>query len=204
MVQIKIIRHSNRLDHSNPFRWAVSFGHYWYDSPLTEYGHNMARIKGQKLASENFCPKYIYTSPYIRTMATATEIKTSFPHTEIIIESLLAEYQPSTGHTIILYPNGIPTIYDGQETGFSYPETYENFEKRIQFIISKLIEKSDGDIIIITHGEVLKTYINYIQSMYQDLLLDPGTTPYLTTLSFDYDKANNKINEKTVRIENKQ
>ena len=137
-------------------------------------------------------------------MATATEIKTSFPHTEIIIESLLAEYQPSTGHTIILYPNGIPTIYDGQETGFSYPETYENFEKRIQFIISKLIEKSDGDIIIITHGEVLKTYINYIQSMYQDLLLDPGTTPYLTTLSFDYDKANNKINEKTVRIENKQ
>jgi broad specificity phosphatase PhoE len=179
----------------------VSFGHYWSDAPLTEYGHNMAHIKGQKLALEDFTPKHIYTSPYIRTMATATEIKKSFPQTEIIIEPLLAEYQPSNGHNIILYPNGIPTNHNGQETEFSFPETYEIFEKRIRFIISKLIEKNENDTIIITHGEILKTYTNYIQSMYPNLMLDPGTTPYLTTLSFQYDKINNKIVENTVKID---
>ncbi len=201
MVRIKIIRHSQRFDHYNPVRWMWSFGHYWSDSPLTDVGHNMAHVKGQKLAQENFCPKYIYTSPYIRTMATATEIKKSFPQTEIILEPLLAEYQPNYDHKIILYPNGVPTEYNGQETGYCYPETYENFEKRIRFIISKLIEKNNEDIIVITHGEILKTYINYIQTMYPELILDPGNTPYLTTLSFEYDKINDKIVEKSVRVE---
>lgn len=201
MVQIKIIRHSNRLDHCNPLRWIVSFGHYWSDSPLTDYGHNLANAKGQKIALEDFKPKRIYTSPYIRTMATATEIKKSFPQTEIILEPLLAEYQPSYCHKIILFPDGIPTEYNGQNTGHTYPETYENFEKRIQFIISKLIEKNNDDIIVITHGEILKTYISHILSIYPDLMLDPGSVPYLTTLSFEYDKNNNKIVEKSVRVD---
>lgn len=201
MIQIKIIRHSERLDYTNPLYWLVCFGHYWADTPLTKNGYQMANAKGKKMISENFNPKYIYTSPYTRTLSTATEIKTSFPNCEIIIEPLLAEYQPSYKHSIILYPNGIPTTYQGQETEFSYPETLEILEKRIKFIISKLINKHDNDIIIVTHGEVLKTYINYIQSLYPDIMLDPGSTPYLTTLSFGYDKVNMKIDEKSVRIE---
>jgi broad specificity phosphatase PhoE len=201
MVQIKMIRHSERLDFTNPFYWLMCIGQYWADSPLTKNGHDIANIKGKKMISEDFKPKYIYTSPYNRTMSTSTEIKTSFPHCEIIIEPLLAEYQPTHKHRINLYPNGIPTTFEGEETEFNYPETYENFEKRIKFIISQLINKHDTDIIIVTHGEVLKTYINYIQALYPDLMLDPGSTPYLTILSFDYDKVGMKIDEKTVRIE---
>ena len=201
MIQVKIIRHSERLDFSNPLYWIICFGQHWSDSPLTKKGHEMAYDKGVQMVSDNFKPNYIYTSPYNRTMSTSTEIKLSFPHCEIIIEPLLAEYQPMYKHRINLYPNGIPTTYNGEKTDFSYPETYENFEKRIQFIISKLINKHDGDIIIVTHGEVLKTYINYIQSLYPDLMLDPGSTPYLTAVSFDYDKVNMKIDEKTARIE---
>ncbi|XWV25584.1 putative phosphoglycerate mutase family protein [Tupanvirus deep ocean] len=200
MVQIKIIRHSERLDYSRPLYWLLCFGHYWADTPLTRNGHVIANVKGKEMVTTDFNPKYIYTSPYTRTMATATEIKDSFPHSEIIIEPLLAEYQPYYKHNINLYPNGIPTTYDGQETEFVYPESYETFEKRIKFIISKLIEKHDTDIIIVTHGEVLKTYINYIQSLYPDLMLDPGTTPYLTVLSFKYDKETNIIDQSSVKI----
>lgn len=201
MVQIKIIRHSERLDFTQPLYWLVCFGHYWADTPLTSNGHKIANEKGKKMACNNFNPKFIYTSPYTRTMATSTEIKESFPHSEIIIEPLFAEYQPNFKHRINLYPDGIPTTYDGQETEFVYPEDFESFSKRILFIVSKLIEKHDDDLIIVTHGEVVKVYVNYIQSLYPDLMLDPGTTPYLTTLTFDFDKILNKIDEKSVKID---
>jgi broad specificity phosphatase PhoE len=200
MAKIKIIRHSERLDFTNPFYWLFYFGHYWADSPLTANGYTIANDKGKKMVNQ-FNPRYIYTSPYNRTMATATEIKNSFPHSEIIIEPLLAEYQPNYKHKINLYPKGIPTKYDGIETGFSYPETQDQFNRRVKFIISKLIEKNDSDIIIMTHGAVLKTYINYLQEEYPELILDPKDTPYLTVLSFEYDNVNKKIVEESIKIE---
>lgn len=202
MVRIKIIRHSERLDYSHPIYWLFCFGQYWSDSPLTENGYQMAKIKGQKLAMDTtFRPVSIYTSPYTRTMSTGTEIQISFPYAKLVIEPLLAEYQPMYKHKINLYSNGIPTTYEGHETNFTYPESYENFSKRILFIIGKLIEKNDNDIIIITHGEILKTYVEHIQSIYPDRMLDLGATPYLTTLSFTYDKILDKIDENTIYIE---
>lgn len=200
-MQIKIIRHSERLDYSHPVYWLVCFGHYWADSPLTSNGHKVALEKGKQIVSDDFDPKHIYTSPYTRTMATATEIKSSFPHSEIVIEPLLSEYQPHYMHTINLYPNGIPTTYNGTETDFSYPETYGKFYERVQFIMSKLIEKHNTDLIIVTHGEILKSYINHLQSLFPDILIDPGSTPYLTTLSFKFDKSSGTIEEKSIRLE---
>lgn len=200
-MQIKIIRHSERLDFTHPFYWLLCFGHYWADSPLTSNGYNIARLKGEKMVTPTFNPKYIYSSPYNRTLATSTEINASFPHSEIIIEPLLAEHQPSYKHTIGLYPNGIPTTYNGQETEFSYPESYVNFTKRVHFILDKLIKKHDSDIIIVTHGEVVKVLVNYVQSLYPAIMIDSGSTPYLTTLSFVFDKQSNKIIEDSVYID---
>jgi broad specificity phosphatase PhoE len=134
-------------------------------------------------------------------MATSTEIKKSFPDTEIIIEPLLAEYQPYYKHCINLYPDGIPTTYDGIETSFIYPEKYINFNKRVKFIISKLMDKHNDDIIVVTHGEVLKAFISYLQIQYPDLMLDSGSTPYLTVLSFKYVKVTKKIDETSIWIE---
>lgn len=201
MVKIKIIRHSERLDYTYLPYWLICFGQYWSDSPLTARGHRIANIKGKEMVCNDFNPKYIYTSPYTRTMATSTEIKASFPHSELVIEPLLAEYQPYYKHRINLYPDGIPTTYDGQETEFSYPETIDNLSKRTQFIVSKLVEKHDDDLIIVTHGEFIKSYINYLQSLYPDLILDPGSTPYLTILSFEYDKQRGIIIEDTIKLE---
>ena len=200
-MQIKIIRHSERLDFTHPFYWLLCFGHYWADSPLTTNGYKMAHNKGKKMLGSTFDPKHIYSSPYNRTLATSTEINASFPQSEIIIEPLLAEHQPSYKHTIALYPNGIPTTYNGQETVFSYPESYNDFIKRVHFIINKLIDKHDTDFIVVTHGEVVKVLVNYMQCLYPDQMIDAGSTPYLTTLSFTYDKINNKIIPESVSIE---
>lgn len=200
MVHVKIIRHSERLDFSNPFYWLLCFGHYWADSPLTTNGHLMANNKGKELLTNNFNPSHIFTSPYTRTITTATEIQYSFPQSQLIIEPLLSEYQPNYKHTISLYPKGIPTLFNGKPSNFSFPETYDSFKKRIYFVIYNLISKYKNDMIIITHGEVLKTFINYIQDLYPDLILDPGNTPYLTTLSFDIDITNNEIMYDTVKI----
>ena len=169
MVKVKIIRHSERLDHTNPLYWLICFGHYWSDSPLTKNGHEIAKKCAQELVVSGFKPKYIYTSPYSRTMETATEIKSSFPSTEIVIEDLLAEYQPYFAHRINLHPAGIPTNFNGKNTDFSYPEVYPVFIDRVKFIISGLIDKNDDDFVVITHGELLKVYIGYIQTIYPDL-----------------------------------
>jgi broad specificity phosphatase PhoE len=202
MVKIKIIRHSERLDFTRPFYWLFCIGQYWSDSPLTANGYQMARQKGQEIADdETFNPAYIYTSPYTRTLETGTEIQASFPHSKIVIEPLLAEYQPNFRHRISLYPEGIPATYEGQEIDFSYPETYDKFTSRVLFIISKLAEKHDEDIIIITHGEVLKVYTNYIQLMYPDLMIDIGSAPYLTTISFTFDKSTNTLVKESVSVD---
>jgi broad specificity phosphatase PhoE len=200
MIKIKIIRHSERLDYTYPIYWLFYIGYYWADSPLTINGHKMANDKGKELASSNFRPKIIYTSPYTRAMATATEIKNSFPDAEIIIEPLLAEYQPMYKHRIGLYPEGIPTTYDGTKTEFSYPESEDFFCKRVIFIISKLIDKNCNDFIIITHGKFLKAYINHLQLLYPDVMLDINNVDYLTTLSFECDDSK-KIIETSIRIE---
>jgi len=216
MVQVKIVRHSERLDYSQPTKWFGQFctkyfyeylwkdnssGPYWSDSPLTENGLIMANTKGKQLAAGNFNPKYIYTSPYTRTIDTAKEIQKSFIEAKIVIEPLLSEYQPKYKHLITHYPSGIPTTYDGNDTGFCFPENYEDFNQRIKFIMAKLIEKNNDDILIVTHGEAIKVYAQYVKSIYPELTLELGSTPYLTTLSFDYDKCNQKIIEQSVRIE---
>lgn len=201
MQRIKIIRHSERLDYSYPIYWLFCFGHPWSDSPLTKKGHNMAKNKGKNLQNEQeFYPGNIYTSPYSRTMSTATAITKSFPKSQIIIEPLLAEHQPMFKDKPKLYPDGIPTTYNGETTDFSYPESYENFIKRVEFIIPKLIEKNTDDILIVTHGEVLKCFISYLQDKFPDVIMDPGKTPYLTTLHFKVNE-NKEIDGSSIYVE---
>lgn len=201
MIKIKIIRHAERLDFTYPIYWLGCIGQFWADSPLTNNGHKTAREKGKKITIDNFNPKIIYTSPYKRTMQTSTELQKSLVKSQIITEPLLSEYQPNYCHKISLYPEGIPTTYEGESCGFNYPESHEKFTERIKFIITKIIEKNNEDIMIVTHGEVLKVCVNHFQTFYPDLMLDPGNTPYLTTLTFVYDKTNDKIIKESIKID---
>lgn len=204
-IKIKIIRHSERLDYTYPLYWIFfsGFGQYWLDPSLTSNGHAMAKEKAIVLAKAkpDFDPQYIYTSPYTRTIDTANEFQSIFTNAEVLIEPLLSEYQPYFGHSTSIYPNGIPTTYNGNKTIFTYRESHANFCLRVQFIVSKLIEKHHNDIILVTHGEFIRIYANYIKTIYPELEFESDNVPYLTVLSFEYDKDNNQIIKDSVSIE---
>ncbi len=200
MIQIKFIRHGERLDITYPLYWLICFGYYWADPPLTAHGHEIAQKKGQELALDGFNPRYIYTSPYIRTRETAFDLKLTYPEAEIMLEPLLAEYQPWFKNHIDLHPAGVPTTYDGKPTPFSYPEDFENFGKRVEFIYEKLLDKKQS-ICVVTHGEVLTYLISKFQSAFPGRLLDLKKVDYLTTLSFQYDPDTKEIDETSVKLE---
>lgn len=200
MVKVRILRHSERTDYTEPYKWVFYTGYCSNDSPLTSRGFDMANTKAKLLANDpDFKPQVIYTSPYTRTIQTAVQMKTIFNDADVIIENLLAEYQESYVHKINIYPTGIP-IYNADGNNFNFPESYADLEKRVMYIIPKLIKKRSSDIIIITHGEVVKVFISYLQQMFPDKLLDPGRTPYLTCIYFEYDTDTDTINKESVKL----
>lgn len=195
MQRIKIIRHSERLDFTKPLYWLMCIGQYWADSPLTSNGHQMAQKKGSDLATNNFRPKFIFTSPYNRTIATATEISKSFPSAAVVIQPLLSEYQPNFAHNISIYPNGIDTNFEGKETGFNFPESETEFKSRVKFILQKLIEQNEEDIMIVTHGEFIKKSIDIVCEL-NPLLeseLEYQKIPYLAVVTIEFDRSTQTI-----------
>src|ERR1700747_1283925 len=154
-MHVKLIRHSERYDFKYPYLWIFCVGYYWADPPLTSCGKIMARNCALEFTKNfpNINYKYIISSPYTRTIETSNEFK-KITNSEIIIEPLLSEYQPYIAHHITGYPDGIPTDYDDIQTSFSYPETYENYLTRVEFILKTLIDKyskTNDNIIIVTH-----------------------------------------------------
>lgn len=197
-MKIKIIRHAERLDYTKPLSWMVCFGHYWYDTPLTSQGHSQALIKGRDLNDSGFKPKYVITSPYLRTLETSTELNKSLNAT-IVIEPLLSEYQNGYCHRISLYPQGLPTTFQGKTTVFKYPELYSSFKERVVFVINNIICKYSDDILIVTHGELIKVYIGYLQEIFPYSDFDVTNIGYLSTLTFEY--QNGTIDPMTIVID---
>lgn len=196
MVRVIIIRHSERLDFTYPLYWLTCIGQFWADTPLTNNGKKMALTKGQELKS-TINPHNIYTSPYIRTIATTEQIAQSFPEAKIIIEPLLSEYQPYYRHSITKYPKGIPI----ENTPFRFPETLIDFDKRAEYIIEHMMKNNDKDFIIVTHGEFIRFSVEWLNKKFEDLKLYIKSIDYLTTVSFEYDPTNGKINKTSVKID---
>lgn len=199
-MKIKILRHSERYDYKYPHRWIFYLGHYWADTHLTYEGRKMAASKAKAIKNSPFNAKWVYTSPYIRTMETAVEIKNVFNNCQLVIEPLLSEYQPYWRHNVSLYPCGIPTSHRGEPTEFNFPETKEQHRKRIEYILNAIISnhKNDDELIIVTHAEVVRTACELLNTKFPDLLLDATVLPYLGELSFEYDKSTDTFVEKSI------
>lgn len=203
MLKIKIMRHSERYDHIHYLKWWSSC--LWVnisDSPLTENGINMADAKGKELLDNGFCPNVVFSSPYTRTIDTSIEILKYFPKADFFIEPLLSEFQYWYAHTTFLYKEGIPCKYKGEDTNYNFPESYQEFDSRVNFIMEKIINdyKSKNTILIITHSEFIKSYINFIKKNTETIINEPAIN-YLTSVTFDYDINNSCIDGKSVIIE---
>lgn len=198
MKKITIMRHGERLDSVYPIYWLGCIGQYWADSPLTANGHKTAEEKGKNMIIDDYNPLYIYTSPYQRTMQTSIEIQKSFPKSQIIIEPLFSEYQPFIKHCIQLFPQGIPTLFEGETTEYTYPESYEKMTSRVKYIFSQLVKKNNDDIIIVTHGEVVKVFLDFIREKFDNI--PSKNITYLTSLFFIYDTNNNCIVGDSINI----
>lgn len=169
--QIKVIRHSERLDYARPYYWCICFGYLSQDPPLSKRGYELVLEKAEDLLAEAFVPDRIYTSPYLRTMTTATIIHEHYPDSSLAIDAGLSEYQNIQAHRTSLCPNGIVSEW-------SWPETREQMTKRAIETINNIIERHPNeDILIVTHRPLIKMYAKYLG---QDL----SDVPYLSGISF--------------------
>jgi broad specificity phosphatase PhoE len=204
---IKIMRHGARQDVSNPISWLSGlFCNYFHDTSLSYYGHQTSIEKGKALKNKEFNPKWIFTSPYQRTIETANNIRLSFPESSFDIIPLLAEYQPNYAQRINCYKDSVPTNYYNELTEFSYPETHEQFKKRVVFTINKLINKcnnlqNDTNILVVTHAEFVRCFIDYLSKVYPDLVLDSNNITYLSSVTFEYDVNTGLISENNIIID---
>ena len=122
---------------------------------------------------------------------------------KIIIEPLLSEYQYWYPHKTDVYPDSIPCTYNNENTDFTFPESYENFESRVAFIVDKIIScNSNSDtILIVTHSEFIKSYINFIRKKSpHNILGNDFNIGYLSSVSFEYNKDNAEFVDETVVI----
>lgn len=179
-MRVKICRHSERLDYANPLYWLICFGYHGTDPPLTERGCSMVENKAQQLLSEGFVPQKIFTSPYLRTMTTASIMQKYWPTADIHVEPGLSEYQSWRKHRTAVYPNGIESTYE-------FPERHDAMRIRARETIDSLIKKSSGDLMIVTHGAIVRAYADHVNDMIQGYnLLKEETVPQLDTSSINY------------------
>lgn len=187
------MRHSERLDYANPLYWLVCLGYYRHDPPLTKRGCDMAEDKAKDMITEHFDPTRIFSSPYLRTTTTASIINKYYPEATLSFDTGLSEYQIWSRHCTSMYPDGI------DHPDYPFPETYEQLKHRTINTIEGIIKSHPGeDILIVTHGAVLRAYIDHINSIIETYkpatpLIETGDLHYLSTLSFS--KSGAKITD---------
>lgn len=150
----------------------------WKNSDLTEKGKLNAAALGRSLENIEF--KRVYCSPLDRTRKTA-ELILGNRDVEIIYEDdlreiHLGELEGLTQEEIVeIYPDfqshfwQNPHEYKAQ-SGEDFYNVRERVEKALERIIS---ENPEGNVLIVTHGVVLKTFHSYFKNLPMARLWDP-------------------------------
>lgn len=154
-----LVRHGNRLDFTNP-DWLAT-AEQPFDPPLSPDGYIQARDVGRRLAGESV--RHIFCSPFLRAVETACGIATHLDlpvHVEIgLSEWLRAEWFPSrpklpSTETLrerfpqlaAHHPSAVPLVY---------PETEQEMRVRTARVIQGLLERFEGDLLLVCHGASL-------------------------------------------------
>ncbi|MFE8698867.1 histidine phosphatase family protein [Cytobacillus sp. FJAT-53684] len=148
------------------------------DSDLTEKGRNAALLLGERLKDTVF--DRIISSPSQRTMDTAQLVRgkrpISFETDERLMEIALGDWQGKTEDEIkALFPSQYdlywnhPTLYENPEG-----ERFIDVMERVASFLEELVNTTpSGNVLVVTHGVVLKTLYLLCRNAPIDQLWDP-------------------------------
>ncbi len=168
----------------------------WKDSPLTDLGLKQATWLGERL--ENEAIDVIYSSPLNRAYKTAQLIKGNRNIDIVKLEDLrevhLGEWEGRTVKEIEdLNPKEIenffhaPHLYNPPHSG----ESYEDVKNRAHKTIKSIIEKHEGEnILIVTHAVTLKILMLYFEERPLEKLWEP---PYIHQTSLTEIELSNNV-----------
>ncbi len=174
---IWIVRHGLRVDFTDP-DW-VKTAENPYNPPLDEKGIKQAEETAVRLMSEQI--DYIFTSPFLRTLQTANAIaekkgmkfnvETGFSEWLKSDEFSYKPELPSPDEMAEKFPF-LNTSYESV-TPSAYPESRNELDKRTEKVLSEIINKYNGNILIISHGSpiksIYKSLINVVPDDYQPM-----------------------------------
>lgn len=170
---------------------------------LSERGYLQAEKVAQALSGINF--DHIYTSPMDRTMITAKTIlkkqeNNNIPLTIIdefkemhfgdldgMLHSLAKEKYPKEHYNwthALRYPEGFPS-----------QESVENCQKRFILGINNILNKtnSDSNILIATHGTVLRFFIGYLLGYEKNEFFKIPSSKNTAITKVEYNTSTNKF-----------
>lgn len=174
------------------------------DSPLTKIGILQAEKLGARLAKENFVFDKIYSSPMGRAFSTAKIITQNQAIIETIDEFKEISVGEMEGIPFTEFENLFPTEY---YNFFNNPvnyvptaikgESFSSLMARVQLGLKKItdLNKTDSNILIVTHGITLKAILSVIKNRSTSLELFakeeiPGNTSFT---HIEYDNGNFSI-----------
>jgi len=149
---IILIRHSERLDRTDPIKWKKSnrFKENMYDTPITLNGINIAKKAINKLFNSNFDKiDYIYCSPLTRCIETALIIKKE------IYNKINKDIKLRIEYGLVENNFNEPIIFDKESDEFIYNSNsnkkYLDSKLEIDNLIMKYIDEID-----ITYTSIVK------------------------------------------------
>uniref|UniRef100_A0AC35F7C2 Phosphoglycerate mutase n=1 Tax=Panagrolaimus sp. PS1159 TaxID=55785 RepID=A0AC35F7C2_9BILA len=156
-----VVRHGERIDKVDPEWIKTAPRGAWDDPPLTEKGVNQAKEAGKRLRDEEI--DYIFCSPFIRCLQTATAIVGELKENAKL--KLFVEPGFVEDLSITQFPPGCLSAKDLHNDFKLIDANYDSFlkdflpedneyvcEKRIRSTIENLLDKYPGNVLIISHG----------------------------------------------------
>lgn len=166
-MKMYFLRHGETNENKNKFYYGK------LDVSLNEKGIEQSKIAGEGLRDIKF--SRIYTSERKRTKETAEHALEKLD-LNVIVDSRINEmdFGKFEGKSYVEIQKEFPREYEMWNNNwkeFAPPsgESYKDFYSRIESFMNEIISKSDENVLIVTHGGVIRTIYCYVLGGSMDL-----------------------------------
>jgi len=147
-----------------------------YDDHLTEKGKAQSQELAKQLLNKGI--EIIYVSPKIRARETASEIAKILTVPIEVIEDLRERnnYGVLTGLTKLEAKKKHPIDFERISKDKTYhqvtdSESYDEIQQRVVTVFEEILKKNHNKIAIISHGEIISTYVREVLTKRKDIKL---------------------------------